>query len=178
MLVSFFFAFNLIPGSYIEEYKLEPHFQTYWLNSCLIMLNTYNQTIFWAFEYWILKSIFRESGLKTELIWQDFLLIIDKDFPTCTFNSSIEKSSINWSKGFQQNSSWIIKPEVISVDCRNKVLWITSSNTVFEIVPVEINTWINMYQSEITTELEISNIIKHPCSCDLGDTNWAEVVRI
>lgn len=141
MLISFFFAFNLIPGSYIEEYKLEPHFQTYWLNSCLIMLNTYNQTIFWAFEYWILKSIFRESGLKTELIWQDFQLIIDKDFPTCTFNSSIEKSSINWSKGFQQNSSWIIKPEVISVDCRNKVHWITSSNTVFEIVPVEINTF-------------------------------------
>lgn len=45
-------------------------------------------------------------------------------------------------------------------------------------VPVEINTWINMNLSEMATELEISNTIKHPCSCDLGDINWAEVISI
>lgn len=81
------------------------------------------------------------------------------------------------------NSSLIIKPEVISEDCRNKVHLVTSSNPLFNMntIPAEINinhTWIKRHQFEITIKVKLSNIIKHPWPCYLGETNSVEVVRI
>lgn len=103
-----------------------------------------------------LSTRFLKASLRTQ-VWKlnyltRCLLLIYKNGPTCTFNSTVEASCTNWIHAFWWHSSWIIKPEVIREDCRNKVHWITSSNQVFNmnIIPAEININHTLHYAQIT----------------------------